>query len=118
MQHPKWREFLHFFVSLFDLVVRRAMMRNLSTVDRCICPRPGATDLQISLHIGIYWGAFGFPCSSFKVTHELQGPPGREIGEPRFPKIRFQARRFHAHAPLKVRHDTGLERREHQRQNV
>jgi hypothetical protein len=31
---------------------------------------------------GIYWIAFGFPCSSFKVTHELQGPQAERSATP------------------------------------
>ncbi len=30
----------------------------------------------------MYWGAFGFPCSSFKVTYELQGPQAERSTNP------------------------------------
>jgi hypothetical protein len=42
--------------------------------------------------------------------------PKQKVRRPRFPKIRFQARRLTR--ALKDTHDTGPKRREHQRQNV
>jgi hypothetical protein len=47
--------------------------------------------------IGMYSCAFGVPCSSLRVTHKLQGPKQRDR-RTRFPKIRFQVRRFTSRA--------------------